>query len=38
MVLTSTEDFQVWDDSFFTVKPLQQGSGYEKFPLIAVEN
>ncbi len=37
MVLTSTEDFQVWDDSFFTVKPLQQGSGYEKFPLVSVE-
>ena len=30
-------DFQVWDNSKFRVKPVMQGSGYEEFPLMAAE-
>lgn len=31
------EDFQVWDSSGFDVKPVGQGKGYEKLPLMAVQ-
>jgi hypothetical protein len=30
-------DFQIWDSSAWNVKPVKQGSGYEKIPLLAVE-
>lgn len=38
MVLDSDgNDFQVWNTSHFEVKPICQGKGYEKMPLMAVE-
>jgi hypothetical protein len=38
MVMDSEgNDFQIWDSSNFDVKPVGQGKGYEKMPLLAVE-
>ena len=33
-ILTSTADFRVWNESAFEVKPLCQGKGYQKFPMM----
>jgi hypothetical protein len=33
-ILTSAADFQVWNESNFEVKPLCQGKGYAKFPMM----
>lgn len=38
LVLDSNgEDFQIWDSSGWETKPVAQGKGYEKIPLLAVE-
>jgi hypothetical protein len=38
MVMDSAgNDFQIWNESHFEVKPVCQGKGYEKIPLLSVE-
>jgi hypothetical protein len=36
-ILTSSEDFQIWTDSTFEVKPLCSGKSYGAYPLLNVE-
>lgn len=37
VTLTSEADFMLWDESCFWFKPICQGRGYSKAPLINVE-
>jgi hypothetical protein len=37
LVVTAGQDFQLWNDSRWEVKPVCAGKGYEFFPLMSVE-
>ena len=37
-VSTSSADYMIWSDSALETKPICQGKGYEKYPLMALES